>query len=869
MNLQDAVSSIYQIVDQHQVDNIPSPFFFIVGAGISHPPVKLARQIEEDCRKIAVEKYKNKTTPKSTAPSDTYAHWLIQAHQTAKGVQRYLRKMMQDLPISKANLRLAHLLLDGRVARAVFTPNFDDMLERSLQLFGASPLICDHPLTVERMDPNAADIQIIHVHGSYWFYDCCNDPAEIKDRSINEPMSQILDYFLHDHSPIVVGYSGWEGDILMNALKRRLKSKLGYPIYWFCYQKTALDMLPEWLAKSEYIRFVFPDEPMADPNPQTRVASAEGAPDKSRSMEMLGASGGSSQKVPALSSDDVFDALVAEFKLVPPKLTRSPLELYAEQLKRFLGRSDSEADAKDTYYGFQNAIARVERASIIDAAKKPEALQEVREAMSQAKYQEVVRIARELKWQSLTLEEGMELMRVLIDASSSLPDGSEEEVEGYARAAEIGDSLLDRHPGDRVLIGLVAKALSMQGRSISLSAKYEESLRVVDDVLTRFSKEDDSVVGESIARALVSKSFCYASIGKNEESLAACNAVLERFGDAQEFAFRDRVAMALRNKGFSLRGLGRTEDALATYDDLLGRFKDAPEPSLRKEVATAWRYKGFILGELNRREEEVAAYDQLLEWFKEAEEPSIREEMATALLSKGLALSVLRKREEAVTVCDELLARFGEAKEPSIRSQVAAGLCNKGLFLEELGRKADAVAAYNDLLTRFGDVQDAAFRESIVAAMFNRGFFLNQLGDREQAITAYDTVVERFGDAPEQTFREHVAMALRNKGLILAELGRAEEAVSAYDAVLARFGDAPEQSLRETVAGAFVNKGLSLVKLGRKDEAAAAYDAVVARFEDAQEPVLREHVARAKVLRDLIVPHESPAPTERALEQGP
>src|SRR5271170_552767 len=332
MNLENAVSSIYLIIDQHLEDKLPSPFFFIVGAGISHPPVKLAREIEEECKKIAVEKYKNKTSPKSNKPSDTYAHWLVEAHQTSKGVQRYLRKMMQDLPISKANLRLAHLLLDGRIAKTVFTPNFDDMLERSLQLFGASPLVCDHPLTVERMEPNARDIQIIHVHGSYWFYDCCNDPNEIKDRSSNESMSQMLDYFLHDRSPIVVGYSGWEGDVIMNALQRRLKSKLGYPIYWFCYQNTALEGLPDWLTKSDFVRFVYPDEPVADMAAQTGTASSETSAGKPHSMEALAAGESSAQRIPVLPSDKVFDALVTQFELKPPELTKDPLQLYANQL---------------------------------------------------------------------------------------------------------------------------------------------------------------------------------------------------------------------------------------------------------------------------------------------------------------------------------------------------------------------------------------------------------------------------------------------------------------------------------------------------------------------------------------------------------
>ncbi len=117
------------------------------------------------------------------------------------------------------------------VTNLVVTTNFDDFLSQALSLFGRRHIVCDHPRTLERIDLRSPDVQIIHIHGSYWFYDCCNLNAEISERakgssSTSFTMLSTLDDILRTHSPLVVGYSGWEGDVFMNALQRRMSAPL-------------------------------------------------------------------------------------------------------------------------------------------------------------------------------------------------------------------------------------------------------------------------------------------------------------------------------------------------------------------------------------------------------------------------------------------------------------------------------------------------------------------------------------------------------------------------------------------------------------------------------------------------------------------
>jgi hypothetical protein len=187
LDLESAVSEITQACEA-RLGRL-SPFFFIVGAGISAPTIPLATDIESECKAVAA-RHGRSAEPKNKNPIDTYSHWFELAFPNPEQRQRYLRKKIQGKQISPAVFRLAHLLLSKAAGNIVVTPNFDDFLSRALTLFGEQYVICDHPSTVGRISLETDDIQIVHVHGTYWFYDCCNLKGEIAKRALAmEPIS--------------------------------------------------------------------------------------------------------------------------------------------------------------------------------------------------------------------------------------------------------------------------------------------------------------------------------------------------------------------------------------------------------------------------------------------------------------------------------------------------------------------------------------------------------------------------------------------------------------------------------------------------------------------------------------------------------
>ena len=416
--------------------------------------------------------------------------------------------------------------------RIVVTPNFDDFLYKALTLFGIKHSLCDHPLTTERIRiDNNERPQIIHVHGTYQFYDCCNLAGEITDNATTThastlTMGYLLDGILRDHSPLVIGYSGWEDDVIMTALKRRMQTALGYNLYWFCYKRSSIDALPAWIKKNNNVVFVAQPEP---------AATSSGVEAKPQASAML-----SEEKENLLRAEDVFSGLIRHFELPVPKLFTNPLVFFAEQLKDSLPKDDK----KDDIYSIASVIKTVETARPVAETEMESSLKKVRNAARSARYDEAIEAADKINKTELNDDERRELSFLIY--LSALNKGSTPEI-----------SLI----GYNIVIGLIESLLN--------------------------GKAANNDLKELMAMALFNKGVCLGQLGKNEEAIKTYDEVISRFGDSPEPALKAQVAMALNNKGVCLGQLGRNEEEIKTYDEVISRFGDSPEPALKAQVAMA------------------------------------------------------------------------------------------------------------------------------------------------------------------------------------------------------------------------------------------------------------------------------------------
>jgi len=703
----------------------------MVGAGISYPSVPLARDIVESCKEKA-RGYDRTEEPKEKNSIGVYSHWFQTAYAEPDQRQEYLRGIIEGKPITHANFRLAHLLLNNTISNLVMTTNFDDFLSRALTLFGKSHVVCDHPQTVGRINHAKPMVQIVHLHGSYSFYDCCNLRGELKTRAdhaedTTSTMASLLDLILWNRSPLVLGYSGWDGDVFMQALKRRLARPLGTNIYWFCHRRSVVESLPEQVRYHANVWFVVPSkEHTAPPDPARGTDIAESLLPSERSAENLSVK---KDDESVLTAQTVLDTLILDFKVESPELTLDPLGFFARSLLDALPQSES-TDAGPDIYTLKNTIERVTRAKQKEDQERTETrikpatskLERVRDALRRADYREAVKQATQIETAGLSTKDMEELVDAMWSSANGLGDGSHEELAAYDLIVLVGTKLSSLTSDNFVMSQKVAQAFNNKAFRLDALKQGDEAVALYNEVIGRYGESSNALLQEQVARALYNQAIIFATNNQHETAIARYRQVVERYREIAEPSLRAQVAMALVNLGFTLRGIDRDEEALAIFDDVIRSYGDATDTALRLQVAKALLNKGLVFRKTNRNEDALEAYSEVDRLFRDVQDLSLQVQVGRALVIKGVVLAGLGRPEEAVEVNSEIVRRYGEASQLSFKEYVAMALVNKGVALETLNSEEEAIAAYTQVVQRYHQASEPTLQRQVGNAYNGLGF---------------------------------------------------------------------------------------------------------------------------------------------------
>ncbi len=546
LHLPTAAARVHETHNQAREKGKGSPYFFLVGAGVSVPSVPLAWEIEQECKTRAESLGLASGEPPSD-PQGGYSYWLEQAHPDREARRSYFRDKIEGKPISDANLRLAHLLADGAVTNAVVTSNFDDFISRGLHLFGQSHIVCDHPATTVRLDLDAKDIQIVHVHGSYWFYDLVNTDEEINERARaghgpdrSPGMSELLSDVLRTRVPLVIGYSGWEGDVIMTALRARLKKPLRHRLHWFCFRAEAIATLPRWLTHHPDVTFVVPEED------------------------------------DVLPADHVFDELLRAFGVKAPWLTRDPLGFFAHRLRRELPLAKNTTP--DLYY-FDDVVRRLDRArksALPDEGDKRDPIERVRDAVRRSRYVLAAQRANRVALNTLRGKRADELLDALwpaVTRSGQKPVDDLRVYDAYLRVARV-HATAPRGRLANVLISRAAALCTLSNPRKALSAVEEAETLLRAHPMPRAKLR----LRRLRARAL----------RLDRRLLAAAESLRDLLHDhanPRNERTRREVLGAQRELCEVLHELGETEEALLELAKLIRRLDRTRSESSRRELA--------------------------------------------------------------------------------------------------------------------------------------------------------------------------------------------------------------------------------------------------------------------------------------------
>ena len=291
------------------------PYFFIAGAGISAECVKTAMQITAECKRICRE---NQHSIRGNM-EEQYSYWMEKAFPHKETRKRYIENLLKDKKIPESVIKLANILQSRKVSNLVVTPNFDTFIYDALNLFGENDiLIADTSNSAGKLNIESNSLNILHVYGTYEFYDCCSIQHSKERNTAEDELFSVRSFLrtaLNGMSPVVIGYSGWENDVIMSELKERFKMPLKYKMYWFCHTEEDYKNLPLWIKYFDEERkitrddvvFVLPEEESSygfDTNYNFKFADFNDS----------------------LDASDVLGSFINEFNVKSPDIIQDPIK---------------------------------------------------------------------------------------------------------------------------------------------------------------------------------------------------------------------------------------------------------------------------------------------------------------------------------------------------------------------------------------------------------------------------------------------------------------------------------------------------------------------------------------------------------------
>jgi tetratricopeptide (TPR) repeat protein len=664
----------------------------------------------------------------------------------------------------------------------VVTPNFDDFLSRALVLFGVQPVVSDHPETIPKIDLRSRDLQVVHIHGTYWFYDCANLSGEIRGRAQQSDspfsMRDFLDRLLSERSPLIVGYSGWKEDVFMTALRRRLQVQPKRKMYWFCHTFEEVAAIFEALRHdprlpcfTEDICFVCvpAQQSVTNDSSQLEIHAAGGQP-------------GDEADDGKLSATRVFDELNRVMKVDDPPLIKSPFQFFIDYFSKAAPRGPD--NLFDVY--FRGVIDLFK--GVVESGG-PQRLEPIRAALRAAQYRKAIKLA--VRLQGLDPLELSELMAAMRVAAGSADD-SESEIEAY-RVIENCAQSLQKNGRSSDIDQAWAESLRNRAATLAKRGEYEAAIGIYNEVIQQFGNSADLPVCQLVASSLRNKAIALRTMNRNDEALAVYVEIVNRYGASTQTLLLQQVAIALRNKASALEAKGQSDQAIAVYDEVITRFGRHYEIELRLQLAVTFRSKTVALARQDRHEAAVGISNQLIEQFGRAAEAAFVEEVARAFIAKAGSLQKLKRDDEAVDTLDEMILRFGQVGGPAVRQLVAIALFNKGIMLEGLNKEEEAISVYEELIRRFDSATELVFHEIIAQALLKKGDMLTRLKSH-QALTVYDDLIERFASRDEVLLQEEVAQAIFNKGEHQEQSDNYAEAHNVYRELVERFGEYREST---------------------------------------------------------------------------
>jgi hypothetical protein len=158
--------------------------------------------------------------------------------------REYIESKLKNASPSWGYIYLVNLI-KNRVFNAIFTTNFDDLLNESCYLYSDElrPIVCAHDSSIKYVRITSKRPKIIKLHGDFLFDNIKNTVSELE--SLEDNMKEKFRQYASEFGFIFVGYSGNDRSI-MDVVSTLLRSDGYFPhgIYW-CARESRVENLSQ------------------------------------------------------------------------------------------------------------------------------------------------------------------------------------------------------------------------------------------------------------------------------------------------------------------------------------------------------------------------------------------------------------------------------------------------------------------------------------------------------------------------------------------------------------------------------------------------------------------------------------------------
>ncbi len=784
------------------------PYFFIAGAGISAESVKTAAQITSECKRICREgQYGG-----SGNMEEQYLYWLEKAFPHKETRKRYLENLLKDKKIPESVIKLANILQSRKVSNLVVTPNFDTFIYDALKLFGENDiLIADMSKSAGKLNIESNSLNILHVYGTYEFYDCCSIQHLKEKKTAEDELFSVRSFLrtaLNGMSPVVIGYSGWENDVIMSELKERFKMPLKYKMYWFCHTEEDYRNLPPWIKyffniKSPDIiqnpvkflktyfeksfsdniyshflllRFNENDEEDEDINAIKEAIINKNIQDiLSKTADYAEKAGDKDEKnirkllnyltlvieehtVAGLQRSDL-RKVIGLYKVLYKLIEDSALD---KDKINFIKIQLEEISALDNYNVIKSKIDSILN-TINTINDDTEEYREVYRKCINIKlsysnednddlYSGIIEKIQ--KWDNP--EDRKLLIRTYIEKSEFLED--DDDLESAVTMLENAEKNFGYIRDDEWLENVFILCRLRKAQLFNDLEQYDKALLEIETLRKRYYGREDLKLKKFLADAMILKGSILRKNMKLEEAEDSFDEIYSRYSMDKDQEIRRKAVKALLNKAEVLEMDEDFYEAIEVYNDIISRYKDDGDDELRRAAAQARLNKLVILTKSEKDESIVRKCNEILKIYENETDEKIKLVVLQVTLCKAIGLHNSGKQKEAMELYNEIIRARKEDADIKMKSLIMEARIFKSYCLKDNTDAFDAKEMCNEIITLCKTDEDKKSKTKVVETMLNQADSLIKSGDVDEGIKIYNEIEITYKDNPKiiGTIREFI-----------------------------------------------------------------------------------------------------------------